>query len=174
MFSTTMIYRRVLKMSAVGLDLEDRVNLGRWRPIGRGSSHLRIYSAGPVWGFRDTRRGQHLQGRRNRGDPGRHCSWDVTESAKEQMAVESSDGTWTEEVRSRPLGAWGRQCFCVHQSIFKATALEGPLGGHLGISGVIFGQNSGEGCYWHLLSGDQHEHVLRCFSRVQLSRPQGL
>ena len=51
------------------------------------------------------RRGQHLQGRRNREDPGRPCSWDVTESVKEQMAVESSDGTWIEEVRSRSLGA---------------------------------------------------------------------
>ena len=47
-------------------------------------------------------------------------------------------------------------------------ALKRPLGGHLGISGVIFGQNSGEGCYWHLLSRDQHEHVLSRFSHVRL------
>ena len=50
--------------------------------------------------------------------------------------------------------------------IFKVMALKGPVEGHLEISGVIFGQNSGKGCYWHLLSRDQHEHVLRCFSRV--------
>ena len=74
-------------MSAVGLDLEERVNLGGWQPEGRVSSHLRIYSAGPVQGFHT---GQSLQGKRNREDPGRYCSWDIIESGRKANGVRTN------------------------------------------------------------------------------------
>lgn len=39
---------KLLKMSAVGLGLEGRLNLGGWRPVGGGSSDLSVCSPDPV------------------------------------------------------------------------------------------------------------------------------
>lgn len=71
MFSTTRIHQRALEMSAVGLDLDESVSLGGWRPVGRVSSHLRICSAGPVQGFSDITEDRTYKGKgtgKTRGD----------------------------------------------------------------------------------------------------------
>lgn len=74
-------------MSAMGLDLEGRVNLGRWRPLGGGSSHLRVYSAGPVLGFNDITVNRTYKGKEIRKTQGDNCSWNILESGRRTSGV---------------------------------------------------------------------------------------
>lgn len=74
-------------MSTMGLDLEGRVNLGRWRPLGGGSSHLCVYSAGPVLGFNDITVNRIYKGKEIRKTQGDNSSWNILESGRRTSGV---------------------------------------------------------------------------------------